>query len=233
MAVLIMEMISSDLSFVLHTVNPLDRDETVLSAEMAVGLGETLASGTRGSAWRFAIDKSDSAHPAAPPRTGRVVLDNLHDCSNLLPKCSAGLARGAGSVTVQSFANFSTALYGSAKKPHGVIDYSRQDLSISDEARKQVFVRQTCLVTVLPSGCMHVCDACLRCPCRWLSSVSRWAHNSRRLSDVHKTLRAHLWTSSYMLCKPVHFSHLVIQLPNTASRSISRFVASSIASRAA
>ena len=62
MAVLVMEMISSDLSFVLHTVNPLDRDETLLSAEMAVGLGETLASGTRGSPWRFAISKADRAH---------------------------------------------------------------------------------------------------------------------------------------------------------------------------
>jgi phosphoglucan,water dikinase len=56
-----MEMLRSDIAFVLHTVNPLDRDEAVLSAEMAVGLGETLASGTRGSPWRFAIDKANGA----------------------------------------------------------------------------------------------------------------------------------------------------------------------------
>ena len=62
MAVLVMEMLNSDVAFVLHTVNPLDRDEAVLSAEMAVGLGETLASGTRGSPWRFAIDKANGAH---------------------------------------------------------------------------------------------------------------------------------------------------------------------------
>ena len=138
MAVLIMEMISSDLSFVLHTVNPLDRDETVVSAEMAVGLGETLASGTRGSAWRFAINKADSADPAVPPRFVRLVHGTLHGCCNLIAKCSTGVVRGAGSINVQSFANFSTALYGGTKKQHGAIDYSRQDLSISDEARQQV-----------------------------------------------------------------------------------------------
>ena len=65
MAVLVMEMLSSDVAFVLHTVNPLDRDEKLLSAEMAVGLGETLASGTRGSPWRFAIDKANGAHQSA------------------------------------------------------------------------------------------------------------------------------------------------------------------------
>ena len=70
MAVLVMEMIRSDLSFVLHTVDPLDRDQTLLSAEMAVGLGETLASGTRGSPWRFAIGKADSAHSDTVPAPG-------------------------------------------------------------------------------------------------------------------------------------------------------------------
>ena len=58
MAVLLMEMLAPDLSFVLHTVSPLDRDEDVLYAELAAGLGETLASGMRGSPWRLSVNKT-------------------------------------------------------------------------------------------------------------------------------------------------------------------------------
>lgn len=37
MSVLIMQMLSPELSFVLHTVSPLEHDENVLYAELAVG----------------------------------------------------------------------------------------------------------------------------------------------------------------------------------------------------
>jgi phosphoglucan,water dikinase len=58
MAVLIQQMLSPDLSFVLHTVNPLDGNPRELYAEVAVGLGETLASGAvRGNPYRFVCDK--------------------------------------------------------------------------------------------------------------------------------------------------------------------------------
>ena len=57
-AVLIQLMLSPDLSFVLHTVNPLDGNARELYAEAAVGLGETLASGAaRGNPYRFVCDK--------------------------------------------------------------------------------------------------------------------------------------------------------------------------------
>ena len=68
MAVMIQEMAPSELSFVLHTratsrihaaaaadaadVSP------VLEAEIAVGLGETLASGARGTPWRLEVDQA-------------------------------------------------------------------------------------------------------------------------------------------------------------------------------
>ena len=58
MAVLVQQQLSPDLSFVLHTVSPLDGDKDTMYAELAVGLGETLASGTRGSPWRLAVNKS-------------------------------------------------------------------------------------------------------------------------------------------------------------------------------
>ncbi|XP_073118655.1 phosphoglucan, water dikinase, chloroplastic [Henckelia pumila] len=57
MAVLVQEMLSPDLSFVLHTLSPTDKDHNLLEAEIAPGLGETLASGTRGTPWRLSCGK--------------------------------------------------------------------------------------------------------------------------------------------------------------------------------
>lgn len=60
MAVLVQEMLEPELSFVLHTVSPSDHDTRVVEAEVAPGLGETLASGTRGTPWRLSCDKFDT-----------------------------------------------------------------------------------------------------------------------------------------------------------------------------
>ncbi|MED6113696.1 Phosphoglucan, water dikinase, chloroplastic [Stylosanthes scabra] len=57
MAVLVQEMLSPDLSFVLHTVSPTEHDNKAVEAEIASGLGETLASGTRGTPWRVSTGK--------------------------------------------------------------------------------------------------------------------------------------------------------------------------------
>ncbi|XP_051150786.1 phosphoglucan, water dikinase, chloroplastic isoform X2 [Andrographis paniculata] len=57
MAVLVQEMVSPEVSFVLHTLSPTDRDPNMVEAELAPGLGETLASGTRGTPWRLASGK--------------------------------------------------------------------------------------------------------------------------------------------------------------------------------
>uniref|UniRef100_K3YQ81 Uncharacterized protein n=1 Tax=Setaria italica TaxID=4555 RepID=K3YQ81_SETIT len=59
MAILVQEMLQPDLSFVLHTVSPSDHDPKLVEAEVAPGLGETLASGTRGTPWRLSCDKFD------------------------------------------------------------------------------------------------------------------------------------------------------------------------------
>eukprot|EP00252_Welwitschia_mirabilis_P027781 TRINITY_DN9640_c0_g1_i1.p1 TRINITY_DN9640_c0_g1~~TRINITY_DN9640_c0_g1_i1.p1 ORF type:complete len:685 (-),score=156.34 TRINITY_DN9640_c0_g1_i1:251-2017(-) len=61
MSVLVQEMLSPELSFVLHTVSPIDRNKNVVEAEIASGLGETLASGTRGTPWRLAGDKFEGS----------------------------------------------------------------------------------------------------------------------------------------------------------------------------
>jgi phosphoglucan, water dikinase len=59
MAVLVQEMLDAELSFVLHTVSPTDQNACLLQAEVAPGLGETLASGTRGTPWRLSCGKFD------------------------------------------------------------------------------------------------------------------------------------------------------------------------------
>src|SRR5206468_12408851 len=58
MAVLIQEMLTPDYSFILHTVNPINYNPGEMYAEIAVGLGETLASGaTRGNPYRMLCDR--------------------------------------------------------------------------------------------------------------------------------------------------------------------------------
>ncbi|KAH9621785.1 hypothetical protein KSS87_017544 [Heliosperma pusillum] len=59
MAVLVQELLSPDISFVLHTLSPTDNNKDVVEAEIAPGLGETLASGTRGTPWRLLAGKID------------------------------------------------------------------------------------------------------------------------------------------------------------------------------
>ncbi|KAJ1269216.1 hypothetical protein BS78_07G193500 [Paspalum vaginatum] len=59
MAVLVQEMLQPDLSFVLHTISPANHDPKIVEAEVAPGLGETLASGTRGTPWRLSCGKFD------------------------------------------------------------------------------------------------------------------------------------------------------------------------------
>ena len=60
MAVLIQPMLAPDFSFVIHTVNPLTRNRDEAYVEIAVGLGETLASGAaRGSAYRLVCAKTN------------------------------------------------------------------------------------------------------------------------------------------------------------------------------
>lgn len=57
MAILVQEMLSPDLSFVLHTFSTTSQDHNYVEAEIASGLGETLASGTRGTPWRISSGK--------------------------------------------------------------------------------------------------------------------------------------------------------------------------------
>jgi phosphoglucan,water dikinase len=62
MAVLVQELLDPDLSFVLHTVNPVTQEPRELYAEIVVGLGEALVSATNeGSPYRLTCDKQSGA----------------------------------------------------------------------------------------------------------------------------------------------------------------------------
>jgi len=85
MAVLVQAMVSPDLSFVLHTVNPINRNTAEVYAELALGLGETLVSGaTRGNPYRLVCDK-------APGEARTLAFANFS--SGLRPKAGGGLSR--------------------------------------------------------------------------------------------------------------------------------------------
>jgi phosphoglucan,water dikinase len=85
MALLIQRMIAPDLSFTMHTVNPISRNAGEAYVELAVGLGETLASAaTRGNPWRLVCDKASS-------RTTMLAFANFSDA--LWPDSTGDLTR--------------------------------------------------------------------------------------------------------------------------------------------
>ncbi|TVU50595.1 hypothetical protein EJB05_01972 [Eragrostis curvula] len=107
MAILVQEMLQPDLSFVLHTISPADHDPKVVEAEVAPGLGETLASGTRGTPWRLSCDKFD----------GRVTTVAFANFSEEMVVLNSGPANG--------------------EVVRLTVDYSKKPLSIDATFRKQ------------------------------------------------------------------------------------------------
>ena len=91
MAVLVQQQLSPETSFVLHTASPLDEGSGALYAELAVGLGETLASGTRGSPWRFSVDKASGGQPSAGMIGCDYACHALIACTALVPGAAMGL----------------------------------------------------------------------------------------------------------------------------------------------
>ncbi|KAK9806472.1 hypothetical protein WJX73_000758 [Symbiochloris irregularis] len=109
MAVLVQEQLSPDTSFVLHTASPLGGDADVLVAELAVGLGETLASGTRGSPWRLAVDKA----------SGKTDVTCFANFSQALTSAQGGSEASGNYKQV-------------------TVDYSRQALSVDADKQQSI-----------------------------------------------------------------------------------------------
>ena len=155
MAVLIQELLSPSYSFVLHTASPMGNDPATAEFEVAAGLGETLASGKRGSAWRLAVNKS----------TGNVkTLAFANFSEAMLPAGQTGSRASSPQLELAGAGSRAGGLYsragssrpgsplsstsmddssGSSSDGGGrvyecatrVIDYSRQQLSVSSDAR--------------------------------------------------------------------------------------------------
>ncbi|KAL2323805.1 hypothetical protein Fmac_022863 [Flemingia macrophylla] len=133
MAVLVQEMLSPDLSFVLHTVSPTNQDNNLVEAEIASGLGETLASGTRGTPWRISSGKFD----------GQVQTLAFANFSEEL------LVRGAGPADGEVI--------------RLTVDYSKKPLTVDSVFRRQLGQRLCAVGFFLERkfGCPQDVEGCL------------------------------------------------------------------------
>ncbi|KAK2405742.1 Phosphoglucan, water dikinase, chloroplastic [Trifolium repens] len=133
MAVLIQEMLSPDISFVLHTMSPTDQDNNSVEAEIASGLGETLASGTRGTPWRISCGKFD----------GLVQTLAFANFSEEL------IVRGAGPADGEVI--------------HLTVDYSKKPLTVDPVFRRQLGQRLCAVGFFLERkfGCPQDVEGCL------------------------------------------------------------------------
>jgi phosphoglucan,water dikinase len=163
MAVLIQELLSPSYSFVLHTASPMGNDPATAEFEVAPGLGETLASGKRGSAWRIAVNKSSGAvkvlafanfsegmfpagvgSRAKSPAAAAVSAVGAVGRTGGLYRKSGSSSSMSGSPT-SSFDSSSSSFDSGSDSSNGsgslyecatrVIDYSKQQLSMSADAR--------------------------------------------------------------------------------------------------
>lgn len=128
MAVLIQEQLAPELSFVLHTVHPLTKNESVLVAEVAPGMGETLASGTRGSGWMLEVERE----------TGKVTTRSFANFSKAFMPASRNYTSGSkssGNFTA-SESNESSGVTGAVSLR--MVDYSEQELSWSEDVRQSL-----------------------------------------------------------------------------------------------
>ncbi|GLC50621.1 2,3-dihydroxyphenylpropionate/2, 3-dihydroxicinnamic acid 1,2-dioxygenase [Pleodorina starrii] len=145
MAVLLMEAVAPDLSFVLHTARPRDGNRDVLLAEVAAGQGETLASGTRGTPWRFEVAKTGNgaittlafanfSTALVLPAKGKPVASFASYGSGAAAAAAAGNGNGAGASDGNG-ARRSVALV------EREVDYGSQRMSADGDWR-QATVRQ-------------------------------------------------------------------------------------------
>jgi phosphoenolpyruvate synthase/pyruvate phosphate dikinase len=150
---MLQEMLTPDVSFVLHTADPMTGkdgkpDASSVYVELAPGLGETLASGTEGSAWRLSVKKD----------SGKVQLYSFASFSEaLLPVTGwqrASTAKLApGSNLYSSTQTAATTVPGMVVKR--TVDYSKQQLSRDKGAREELAVRLAAVGALLEAefGC--------------------------------------------------------------------------------
>jgi phosphoglucan,water dikinase len=170
MAVLVQEQLAPDVSFVLHTRSPVvvvgsgggvngasasASSTTLALAELAPGLGETLAGASKGSGWRLLLDKSkgelaatlafanfsEALVPPAASSTG------LGAAARGALRTEALYAKAGGRISGDVVEKPSAAAKAEAATPSGgrtyslarrPVDYSRQRLSALGDARRSL-----------------------------------------------------------------------------------------------
>ena len=95
MATLLMEVVPAELSFVLHTANPITGDGGEVFGEVCVGLGEALVGNEPGAALSFTASKTAPGFPA--------VVRSLP--SKPVSHHPAGVVPGAGTIIARSDSN--------------------------------------------------------------------------------------------------------------------------------
>eukprot|EP00922_Rhytidocystis_sp_ex-Travisia-forbesii_P037378 GHVS01055702.1.p1 GENE.GHVS01055702.1~~GHVS01055702.1.p1 ORF type:complete len:1201 (+),score=196.45 GHVS01055702.1:88-3603(+) len=156
MAVLVQELVSPNLSFVVHTTNPLSRSASEVYVEAAPGLGETLASGAvRGTPYRFTVNKY----------TGVVEMLSFASYSELmmpvLPRKDSFTQLGGGALTQPVSPNVTNTV------KNVVCDYSLDPMATSKPYRTRVALRLAAVGMAIEvafglpqdiEGCMHQND---------------------------------------------------------------------------
>ena len=140
MCILIQRQLAPRLSFVLHTVHPLTQDASTLVAEVAPGMGELLASGTRGSAWRLAVPKHGG---------GKLEMLAFANFSKALMPVAGGASDDAASPFVKATSPKTSSGEGTATKVDTsggsvdwqVVEYSDHEMSCSVDFRTALGAR--------------------------------------------------------------------------------------------
>ncbi|XVF84501.1 hypothetical protein PTKIN_Ptkin17bG0041800 [Pterospermum kingtungense] len=163
MAILVQEMLSPDLSFALRTLSPTDHDHNYVEAEIAPGLRETLASGTRGTPWRVSSGKFD------------------------------GLVRTLGFANFSDEMVVSGASPADGEVIRLTVDYSKKPLTVDPKFRHQLSQRLCAVGFFLErkfgcpqdvEGCVLGKDIYVAVSQVWASLYTRRAVLSRRAAGV-------------------------------------------------
>lgn len=124
-------MLAPELSYVLHTKDPMEETGSKVDsvyAEIAPGMGETLASGTEGSAWRMSVgSKAEDVKMRAFANFSEAYMPVEDAQGQLVPGSSIYGAKNDDSVVV-----------GMIRKR--TVAYSNHYLSKDEDKRKQLAV---------------------------------------------------------------------------------------------
>ena len=126
-------MLAPELSYVLHTRDPMEESQSAAEsvyAEIAPGMGETLASGTEGSAWRMSVgSKPDDITMRAFANFSQAYMPVSESQGQLVPGNSIYGSQNDGVTTAAGMVRQRT------------VAYSQHYLSKDEDKRKQLAAR--------------------------------------------------------------------------------------------